>query len=59
MLTNFKTLNNSNKRPEAIERKFESTRSDYLKELDQLRRKYAHKFIQLSKEYDSACLLQR
>lgn len=52
LFTNLTTLNNRRSSPDRIEKKFEQTRSNYLRDLDKLRKKYASTFNQLSTEWE-------
>lgn len=58
MLNRFKTFNNIKKEasPEEIERQFEMTRNDYLRDMNRVRRKYKNKFLKLASAYGIACL---
>ena len=51
------TLNKRKANPEQIAKKIESTRSDYLRDLSKLRKRYAPKFEELSAQYREVCLL--
>lgn len=57
MSINIKTLFNGKKSsPEDLEKKFQSTRSEYLKDLDKLRKKYASKLLKITTTYGTTCL---
>jgi len=52
----FSYLFRRKKSPEAIQIEIETTRENYLKDLDKLRAKYAATFLALRDEYKSACI---
>lgn len=58
MLNVLRTLNITSRRaytPEEIEKEFELTRADYLREVEQVRRKYAAKLQALTASYGEVC----
>lgn len=59
MLDKLKTFNINNKKsstPEEIEKQFEMTRNDYLKEMNKVRKKYQTKFMKLTSAYGAISL---
>lgn len=58
MLEALRTLNITSKRthtPEEIEKEFELTRANYLKEMEQVKQKYAAKLLALTASYGKMC----
>lgn len=53
MLSRLLTLNSSKKQnnPEEVERQFEITRTNYLRDMNKVRRKYESKFMKLAATY--------
>lgn len=51
----FKIFGKNKKSPEMIEVEMEMTRSEYLKEINKVRTKYAAALLTLSNEYKKAC----
>lgn len=45
--------------PKSIEEQFERTRSNYLRDLNRLRRKYESTLADLTIKYNDACALQK
>lgn len=58
MLRRFRTFNITKKHntPEEIEKQFEMTRNDYLREVSKVRKKYEAKFLKLASAYGTMSL---
>lgn len=59
MLRRFRTFNITKKQnttPEEIEKQFEITRNDYLREVNKVRKKYEAKFVKLASAYGTMSL---